>query len=125
MGSLMQAGLDPRTPGSHPEPKADAQPLSHPGVPNILFLKPMAEHMNLWFVIIVHPPGYREQKGIWKFYLETTELVGLQGRVRPGDDEEKEEEEERSSSCEEERAVDEGEGDEDILTSPPGSSLAA
>ena len=27
------AGLDPRTPGSHPEPKADAQPLSHPGVP--------------------------------------------------------------------------------------------
>ena len=27
------AGLDPRTPGSHPEPKADARPLSHPGVP--------------------------------------------------------------------------------------------
>ena len=27
------AGLDPRTLGSHPEPKADAQPLSHPGVP--------------------------------------------------------------------------------------------
>ena len=26
-------GLDPRTPGSHSEPKADAQPLSHPGVP--------------------------------------------------------------------------------------------
>ena len=26
-------GLDPRTPGSHPEPKADAQPLSHPGIP--------------------------------------------------------------------------------------------
>ena len=26
-------GLDPRTPGSQPEPKADAQPLSHPGVP--------------------------------------------------------------------------------------------
>ena len=25
-------GLDPRTPGSCPEPKADAQPLSHPGV---------------------------------------------------------------------------------------------
>ena len=32
-------GLDPRTPGSHPEPKADAQPLSHPGVPKIKFLK--------------------------------------------------------------------------------------
>ena len=25
-------GLDPGTMGSHPEPKADAQPLSHPGV---------------------------------------------------------------------------------------------
>ena len=26
-------GLDPRTPGSHPEAKADAQPLSHQGAP--------------------------------------------------------------------------------------------
>ena len=26
-------GLDPRTPGSRPEPKADAQPLSHPHDP--------------------------------------------------------------------------------------------
>ena len=26
-------GLNPRTPGSHLEPKVDAQPLSHPGVP--------------------------------------------------------------------------------------------
>ena len=26
-------GLDPGSPGSHLEPKADAQPLSHPGVP--------------------------------------------------------------------------------------------
>lgn len=25
------AGLHPRTPGSRPEPKADAQPLTHPG----------------------------------------------------------------------------------------------
>ena len=25
-------GLDPRSPGSHPELKADPQPLSHPGV---------------------------------------------------------------------------------------------
>ena len=29
------AGLDPGTPGSCPEPKADAQPLSHPGAPLI------------------------------------------------------------------------------------------
>ena len=28
-------GLDPGTPGSCPGPKADAQPLSHPGVPAI------------------------------------------------------------------------------------------
>ena len=28
-------GLDPRTSGSQPEPKADAQPLSHPGVPRV------------------------------------------------------------------------------------------
>ena len=28
-----EAGLDPRMPGSHPEPKADTQPLSHPGDP--------------------------------------------------------------------------------------------
>ena len=32
-------GLDPRTPGSHPEPKADAQLLNHPGVPIIKILK--------------------------------------------------------------------------------------
>ena len=29
-------GLDPRTAGSNPEPKADAQPRSHPGVPKKL-----------------------------------------------------------------------------------------
>ena len=40
-GSMQELdlGLDPGTPGSHPEPKADAQPLSHPGVPIRLFLK--------------------------------------------------------------------------------------
>ena len=32
-------GLDPGTPGSHPEPKADAQPLSYPGVLVWQFLK--------------------------------------------------------------------------------------
>ena len=30
-------GLDPRTPGSHPGPKAGAKPLSHPGVPRRVF----------------------------------------------------------------------------------------
>ena len=33
------AELDPRTPGSGPEPKADAQPLSHPGIPPINHFK--------------------------------------------------------------------------------------
>ena len=28
------AGLYPRTPASQPEPKADGQPLSHPGIPD-------------------------------------------------------------------------------------------
>ena len=31
-------GLDPRTPGSRLEPKADAQPLNHPGAPHFTFL---------------------------------------------------------------------------------------
>ena len=33
----LNVGLDPGILGSRPEPKADAQPLSHPGVPKILF----------------------------------------------------------------------------------------
>ena len=31
--SKPDTGLDPRTPGSRPEPKTDTQLLSHPGVP--------------------------------------------------------------------------------------------
>ena len=31
-------GIDPRTPGSQPGPKADAQPLSHPGTPETMIL---------------------------------------------------------------------------------------
>ena len=30
-------GLDPGTPGSRPGPKADAQPLRHPGIPTFVF----------------------------------------------------------------------------------------
>ena len=33
------SGLDPRTPGSRPEPKADAQPLTHPGAPRTVSFK--------------------------------------------------------------------------------------
>ena len=32
-------GLDPRTQGSRPGPKAGAKPLSHPGIPEILDLR--------------------------------------------------------------------------------------
>ena len=32
-------GLDPWTQGSRPEPKAVAQPLSHPGIPSAIFFK--------------------------------------------------------------------------------------
>ena len=31
-------GLDTQTPGSGPEPKADAQPLSHPDIPRTRFI---------------------------------------------------------------------------------------
>ena len=39
-GSLQEpgVGLDPRTPGSRPGPRADAQPLSLPGVCHEFFL---------------------------------------------------------------------------------------
>ena len=30
-------GIDPRTPGSSPGPKAGAKPLSHPGIPKVRF----------------------------------------------------------------------------------------
>ena len=33
------AGLNPGTVGSCPEPKAATQPLSHPGVPTAMFFK--------------------------------------------------------------------------------------
>ena len=33
-GGEPDEGLDPRTPGSCPEPKADVQLLSHPGIPS-------------------------------------------------------------------------------------------
>ena len=32
-------GLDPGTPGPRPGPKADAQPVNHPGIPKLGFLK--------------------------------------------------------------------------------------
>ena len=41
-------GLDPRSPGSHPEPKADTQPLSHPCVPvHVRLLDKMNAELSL------------------------------------------------------------------------------
>ena len=45
-------GLDPGTPGSRPEPKADTQPLSHPGVPDVISSKRLI--LALLFKIAVH-----------------------------------------------------------------------
>ena len=39
-------GLHPGTPGSWPEPKADAQPLSHPGAPNYCVLTDLVSRAN-------------------------------------------------------------------------------
>ena len=36
--------LNPRTPGSQLEPKADAQPLSHPGAPIKTVMKHLGSH---------------------------------------------------------------------------------
>ena len=32
-------GFDPRSPGSHPRPKAGAKPLRHPGIPVFFLFK--------------------------------------------------------------------------------------
>ena len=47
-------GLDPRTPGSHPDLKADAQLLSHPAVPKVLFLKGNKEKRITFFLFILN-----------------------------------------------------------------------
>ena len=42
IGSMHQepdVGFDPRSPGSHPGPKADTKPLHHPGIPKLRFSK--------------------------------------------------------------------------------------
>ena len=46
------AGLNPKTPGSLLEPKADAQPLRHPGVPHFLIPNslPWASLKNLLYI---------------------------------------------------------------------------
>ena len=51
-GSLQgtQWGTHPRTPGSRPGSKADAQPLSHPGVPSFYFLISHCVRHFIWLL---------------------------------------------------------------------------
>ena len=47
-------GLDPRTLGSHPEPKADAQPLSYPGIPTFFQRRHIYDrHMKRWSTSLI------------------------------------------------------------------------
>ena len=41
-------GLDPRTPGSHPGPKAGTKPLSHPGCPMPYFKGTIYERPGIY-----------------------------------------------------------------------------
>ena len=47
------AGLDPRAPGSHPEPKADAQPLSNPGILRIEYFRRILIALNFTYYLSV------------------------------------------------------------------------
>ena len=56
------AGLEPGTLGSRPEPKADAQSLSHPGAPWLIFLSPgtpttVITHLEQVINILSFQPG--------------------------------------------------------------------
>ena len=51
-------GLDPRTSGLHPEPKADTQPLSHPGIPNYMLLT--RSHLKYKNTIRLKVKGWNE-----------------------------------------------------------------
>ena len=46
--------LNPRTPGSHYEPKADAQLLSHPGILSLIILKwnPNIKQLAIFFKLL-------------------------------------------------------------------------
>ena len=48
------SGLDPRSPGSRPGPKAGAKPLSHPGIPS-----PPAREENT--AVILRKPQHQSQ----------------------------------------------------------------
>lgn len=98
-------------------------------IAKIFFLQLIAEHVSLRFLMFFHssPQLWWTERHLGIAPADHT-AGGFAGRLGPAGDAEEEEKEELSSSCEEEReehwAADEGEGDEDIPTSPPGSGVA-
>ena len=66
-------GLDPRTTGSCPEAKAGAQPLSHPGVPEVIILDSefgsstflINEHNRLTEGVLKIMVKKKNKKNIW------------------------------------------------------------
>ena len=63
-------GLNPGTVGSCPEPKADAQPLSHPGVLRISIF-------NRFFIALLRFPIFSLITSIFLFMLNTVLLAAL------------------------------------------------
>ena len=57
-------GLDPGSPGSRPEPKTGAQPLSHPGIPTFKFLNLIFVLINIYQSPIIM---YRFVRKIWTY----------------------------------------------------------
>ena len=71
-------GLDPGTPGSRTEPKADAQPLSHPGAPKPVTLDDTVSLPGPSSSHVLCPPTPRSQC----FQLPSS-LVSRQGPLVP------------------------------------------
>ena len=63
-GSVQEpnGGLDPRTPGSRPESKADAQLLSHPGAP---------PGLNFWVQIMLYSELYFVKDASLAYHTQT------------------------------------------------------
>ena len=62
-------GFDPGTPpGSRPEPKADAQPLSHPGAPDLIHF--LSGRRNIEFT--GSSEGFMMSYIVFPWYVEVT-----------------------------------------------------
>ena len=70
-------GLNPRTLGSGPEPKPDAQPLSHPGTPKLLSSYTSELQSVVWASLYVPKTLLREPWGSKLFLLYTEKLFEL------------------------------------------------